>query len=224
MGTPLALADPGRTMPHSHINELLQRLQELQAELELEADQLLSEKRAQFNYSLRKGKVHFGKGVRALQKSQRLGLWKYLRHAPVGHILTAPVIYGMIIPLALLDLMAWLYQQTCFRAYGIPRVRRSDFIFVDRQHLAYLNLIERINCVYCGYGNGLIAYMREITARTEQYWCPIKHAQRPPDPHRFTSSFVDYGDAEGYRARVEALRREIQQLESDMGPRPTQDL
>jgi hypothetical protein len=40
----------------------------------------------------------------------------------------------------------------------------------DRTHLAYLNLVEKINCAYCSYGNGLAAYLREIAARTEQYW------------------------------------------------------
>lgn len=43
-------------------------------------------------------------------------------------------------------------------------MRRGDYIVVDRHHLAYLNVIQKINCVYCGYGNGLIAYARKIIA------------------------------------------------------------
>ncbi|TNF34624.1 MAG: hypothetical protein EP315_06995, partial [Gammaproteobacteria bacterium] len=72
----------------------------------------------------------------------------------------------------------------------------------------------KFNCVYCGYSNGLIEYIREITARTEQYWCPIKHAQRTPDPHRFSDRFVDYGDAEAYKSRLEELRKQLSELES----------
>jgi polyhydroxyalkanoate synthesis regulator phasin len=211
-------------MAKTHLDELLQRLQELQGELEQEADRLLSEKRAQFNYSLRRGRVQFEQGMRVLQKHQRLGLWRYIRGAALGHLLTAPIIYSLILPLLLLDLMAWVYQRTCFQAYGIPRVRRADYILIDRQHLAYLNAIERINCVYCGYGNGLLAYMREITARTEQYWCPIKHARRSPDPHRLANDFVDYGDAENYRRRLAELRSQVQQLKSDLRAGPADNV
>ncbi|MEO5343896.1 MAG: hypothetical protein H7842_11260 [Gammaproteobacteria bacterium SHHR-1] len=204
-------------MTKSRIDDLLQRLQELQNELEQELDSRLSEKRRQFSYSLQRGRVQFEQGIRALQKDQRLGLWHFIRGAPLGHLLTAPIIYSLIVPLALLDLMAWVYQQTCFRAYGIPRVRRSDYIVIDRQHLAYLNAIERLNCVYCGYGNGLLAYMREITARTEQYWCPIKHARRGADPHRLMSGYVDYGDAQGYRQQLAQLRQQVQELKAQTG-------
>lgn len=93
-------------------------------------------------------------------------------------VLTAPVIYGLIVPFALLDLCVTVYQSVCFRAYGIPRVRRADFIRIDRHHLQYLNALQKLNCVYCGYCNGLIAYIAEVAGRTEAYWCPIKHAQR----------------------------------------------
>ena len=73
-------------------------------------------------------------------------------------------------------------QAICFRSYRIPRVRRMDYIRLDRSQLAYLNWVETLNCLYCGYANGVAAYVREIAGRTEQYWCPIKHAlkgQRP---------------------------------------------
>jgi len=33
------------------------------------------------------------------------------------------------------------------------------------------------------YENGLAGYFREIAARTEQYWCPIKHARRIKAAH-----------------------------------------
>ena len=84
----------------------------------------------------------------------------------------------MVLPIALLDLWASVYQWVCFPVYGISRVRRSAYVVIDRQHLAYLNAIEKLNCVYCGYGNGVFAYVREIAGRTEQYRCPIRHARR----------------------------------------------
>jgi hypothetical protein len=115
----------------------------------------------------------------------------------------------MVVPIALLDLWITAYQSICFRAYGVARVKRSTFIVIDRQHLAYLNAIEKLNCVYCGYANGVFAYVREVAGRTEQYWCPIRHAHRVRAPHGHYRRFIDYGDAEGYRRRLLPLRHEL---------------
>ena len=194
--------------PKTRLDEILGRLQATERELQQEVDRLLAEKREQFHYQLRRGKVVFEREVRRWQRQYRTGIWHYLRQAPLAFILSAPVIYGMVIPLFILDVSFSLYQHTCFRIYGIPRVRRADYLVIDRQHLAYLNIIEKFNCVYCGYGNGLIEYVREITARTEQYWCPIKHAVRTLDPHTRSQRFFHYGDAEAYRQGLEALRKE----------------
>ena len=196
-------------MPNKNrLEELLDRLHQTEQELQQEVDHLLEQKREQFHYQMRRGKVVFEKNVRRWQRQHRTGLWKYLRQAPLLYILTAPLIYGMVLPLFLLDISLTIYQQICFRVYRIPRVRRADYLVIDRHHLAYLNIIEKINCVYCGYGNGLIEYGREITARTEQYWCPIKHAERTLDPHHRTLAFADYGDAQSYKEIRDRLRRQ----------------
>ncbi len=108
-----------------------------------------------------------------------------------------------------MDISVTIYQQICFRIYHIPLVRRGDFLILDRHHLAYLNAIEQLNCIYCGYASGVIEYVREIAARTEQYWCPIKHARRSPEPHRLYQQFVDYGDVEDYRKRLMQLRKAV---------------
>jgi len=87
-------------------------------------------------------------------------------------------------------------------------VCRSDFLYIDRHYLPYLNLIEKANCVYCGYANGLIEYVREVVARTEQYWCQVKHARRTPDPHQRTKKFFDYGDGETWRKKLDNVRKD----------------
>jgi len=199
-------------MQKSTIDDILERLKILETELETEIDQLLSEKRELFRYTLDKGKVQFEHGIKVLQRHQRTGLLKYIFAAHLGHLLIAPIIYSVFIPLVMLDIMATVYQQICFRVYGIPLVVRRKYIVIDRQHLAFLNLIEKLNCTYCGYSNGLIEYVREIAAKTEQYWCPIKHAQRTPDPHKQVNHFIDYGDADNYKARIRELRNEIRNL------------
>ena len=209
-------------MLNSRIDDIVSRLHDLQVELEDEIDRLLSEKRELFRYTLEKGKVRFEQGVRALQRRRKVGVWAYLRTAQLGHVLTAPVTYSLIVPFALLDFGVTLYQQICFRVYGIPRVVRADYIVVDRQRLDYLNAIEKLNCIYCGYANGLIEYTREIAARTEQYWCPIKHARRTPDPHRLVERYVDYGDADAYRDRLQEIQKEIANLDRT-GPQNSSD-
>jgi len=202
-------------MQKSTIDDILERLKTLEAELETEIDQLLSEKRELFRYTVDKGKVRFEQGIKILQRHQRTGLLNYIFATHLGHLLTAPITYSVFIPLVMLDIMSTFYQQVCFRIYGIPLVIRSKYIIIDRQHLAYLNIIEKINCVYCGYSNGLIEYVREISAKTEQYWCPIKHAQRSPDPHKQVNNFIDYGDAENYKSRLREIREEIRNLKQE---------
>jgi len=190
------------------LEDILDRLRATQLELEQEIDRLLAAKRQEFQYSLQRGKVVFERSMHRFQRQQRTGLWRYLRHAPLAYLLSAPLIYSMIVPLLILDLSITLYQHVCFRVYRIPRVRRADYLVIDRHHLAYLNAIEKFNCVYCGYSNGLMSYAREITARTEQFWCPVKHAQRSLDSHLRTGRFLDYGDAEAWRRQHGILRRQ----------------
>lgn len=148
----------------------------------------------------------FASSSPARHREFRLGLWRQLRRAPFSFVLVSPLTYSLIVPLALLDLFLAVYQRACFPVYGIIRVRRADFVVVDRYHLAYLNPFEKLNCAYCGYATGLIAYAREVAARTEEYWCPIKHSRPIATPHPRYVHFADYGDAEGYRRHQEELR------------------
>jgi len=195
-------------MVKTKLDEIIERLRVTQQELETEIENLLKDRRERFHYSLRRGKVVFERNIRRLLRQQRTGLWNYLRKAPIAHILSSPIIYSLIGPLVILDISISFFQHTCFRIYGIPLVNRSEHIVIDRHRLPYLNAIESLNCVYCGYGNGLISYTREVIARTEQYWCPIKHAQRRLDSHERTLMFVDYGDVEGWRKNFKKIRHD----------------
>lgn len=189
----------------TELRELLAEIHRLQEEVEDRWDTL----RRQFNYTLEGHRVRFASEVRRIHRMYQVGLLRYFAQARPLNILTAPVIYSMSLPLALIDVTITLYQHICFRAYGIARVRHRDYIIIDRHQLAYLNAIEKFNCVYCSYANGLMAYAREIVARTEQYWCPIKHAQRIPSAHPYYSDFAEYGDAAHYHDKLALLRQEL---------------
>jgi hypothetical protein len=165
--------------------------------------------RQRWRYTLRAGRVRFERDVRAAHRLLRQSIPRFLRESDPLSVLTAPIIYSLAIPVALLDLWISIYQAICFPVYGIAHVRRSAYIVIDRHHLAYLNGIEKLNCVYCGYVNGVFAYIREIAGRTEQYWCPIRHARKTLAPHAHYRTFVEYGDAAGYHRRLPGLRAQL---------------
>jgi hypothetical protein len=146
---------------------------------------------------------------RVQARKMKMSLRRWLAQSRPQSLLSIPFIYAMIIPLLLLDLSVTLYQAICFPLYGIAKARRRDYIAIDRHRLPYLNAIEKFHCLYCSYGSGLLAYAREITARTEQYWCPIKHARPLADAHARTARFLEYGDPTAFHARSEQLRREL---------------
>ncbi len=204
-------------MAQNHIDEILTKIYGLQDQLENELDELVSKKREEFQYQLKKGKVIFDKSIRDFHKKYRIDVLTYLKRANPLYIITSPIIYAVIIPLAFLDIAVFIYQQICFRVYGIPIVPRSDYIVIDRQHLDYLNAIEKFNCMYCGYGNGLIAYIREVFARTEQFWCPIKHAKSSLRHHHYVDRFVDYGDVANYKQQLAILRKELNDMAASTG-------
>jgi hypothetical protein len=183
--------------------------------LEREVVQELQKKEAEFFYEVRQGKIRFTEEARARHKQLVKRIVSYIRDSQFMIILTAPVIWSCLIPIMLLDLVMTIYQAVCFPVYGIPKVKRSDYIKLDRRHLAYLNWMEKLNCEYCSYANGVLACASEMAARTEQYWCPIKHALRMKSMHNRYRYFFDYGDAEHYRNQIETVRRSFEDIEKD---------
>ncbi len=120
-------------------------------------------------------------------------------------IISTPFIYGVIIPIVLLDIATEIYHRVCFKLYDIPYVERKKYIQIDRQHLKYLSTIEKINCMYCGYANGFAHYFSKICAETENYWCSIKHQKNKtfiPQIHQ--ESFIEYGDEESLNKKYKA--------------------
>ncbi len=191
------------------VEDLMAQIRDLERRIEGRLD----EKRDQFEYTLREGRVHFERGVRRRHRALRIRLGAFLARTKPLTVLTAPVIYSVIIGFVTLDILASLYQAICFPVYGIAKVRRRDYIVFDRHHLSYLNGLQKLNCLYCAYGNGLLAYVSEIAGRTEQYWCPIKHSRMPRRVHSRYSGFLDYGDAEHFQDGQEELRQALAEEE-----------
>ena len=189
----------------STIEDLTRKIRELETEVDAE----MAKRRAELRVGLERGRVAFEKELLRRHRELKTALSSYIWNANPLVILTAPVIYALIVPLVLLDIFVTVYQAICFPIYGIPKVKRGDYFIFDRHHLAYLNAVEKLNCAYCSYANCLIAWVREIAARTEQYWCPIKHARRVVGSHPRYAMFDDYGDAENYQKRAAELRKAL---------------
>lgn len=191
----------------ARMHDLATEIVRLQGELDRE----IESRRKALGWELKERIGEFEKGVAAGHRQLRLGMVKFFGRTSPAVMLTAPAIYSLMVPLVIVDLWVSAYQAICFRAYGLPRVKRADYIAFDRRKLSYLNMIEALNCGFCAYANGVIGYAREIASRTEQYWCPIKHAVKITDPHRRYYEFLEYGDAEGYRTRLDEFRARLRE-------------
>lgn len=188
-------------MEHQKIDELITKIKALESELESE----LHQEYEKFTCEITKKREE----ILASYRHDREGLLRYLATTPILHLLSAPVIYAVLIPAFVLDIFVSLYQWICFPIYKIAKVKRSDYIIVDRHRLGYLNIIEKLNCLYCSYFNGLMGYISEIAARTEQYWCPIRHASRMKSIHSRYQKFFEYGESTRFRQESEKLRNEL---------------
>jgi hypothetical protein len=192
-----------RAAMESRVSHILGEIRRLEEELE----EAIRTHEVEFLYRIDGTKVRFEKTVRKAHQQLKVGLFRWLRESRFRNVISAPFIYSLILPFLVLDLFISAYQAICFPLYRMPKVDRRKYIVVDRHKLSYLNVIEKLNCIYCGYANGLFAYAREIGARTEEYWCPVKHAGKILDPHRRYARFADFGDPEAYREQIAAARR-----------------
>lgn len=122
------------------------------------------------------------------------GLYKQAKH-----IASIPFIWMLLVPGVLLHLFVLIFQSVCFRLYGIERVYLRSYVVFDREKLTYLNLLDKVNCAYCSYMNGMFAYVSEVGKRTEYYWCGVKHKNQPENPaFAYQDNFAAYGSKEEY--------------------------
>ena len=187
---------------NERINHILLQISALEDELQ----SAVHEQESRVFFTIKGKSIEFKNSVKAQHLKLKKNLFRWLVTDRPQNLITGPLIYGMIVPLVLLDICVSFYQWACFPIYGITKVRRADYLVFDRRHLAYLNIIEKFHCAYCEYGNGLMSYMTEILARTEQYFCPIKHARKILGKHSRYKDFLEYGDATAYGEKLEEFR------------------
>jgi hypothetical protein len=182
----------------STIKDILEKIESLNNDLRDEYDRVSKK----YGFSLEKRKVIFVDEMRKRNKSMKLPKWRFpLSMMNIRQIIAIPFILGMIVPAIFLDICITIYHTVAFPLYGIPRVKRYEYIIFDRRFLDYLNIIQKVQCLYCSYVNGLFAYAVEIAARTERYWCPLKAAHKPKFSHGWYKDFADYGNPEEWKEK-----------------------
>jgi hypothetical protein len=185
------------------------RIRHLLAQITALEDDLhsaLHDQESRVFFQIKGKRVEFEQSIKQAHRRLKRGFFRWVVTNRPQNLITGPIIYGMIIPLVIVDLFISFYQASCFPIYGIAKVRRANYIVLDRQHLEYLNWIEKFHCTYCAYGAGMVAYIGEIVSRTEQYFCPIKHARKILGTHSRYARFLDYGEAADYEAKLEEFR------------------
>ena len=187
------------------IRQLLKQISTLEAEL----NTAIEEQESRIRYQIEGKRVVFEHAIQEAHLKLKMNVFYWFLTVRPQNFLTAPIIYGMLVPLVLFDLCVSIYQLTCFPIYGITRVKRANYILLDHQHLAYLNIVEKVDCMFCSYAVGMLGYASEITARTEQYFCPIKHARKMLSAHARYEHFLNYGDADNLHGKIEEFRTEL---------------
>jgi hypothetical protein len=194
-----------RKVMNDRMHQIIEQIGTLEAELNAAIDA----RQSALRYRIEGKRVTFEHAVRDAHQRVKQGVFRWFLTVRPQNYLTMPVIYAMGAPLILFDLCVSVYQLVCFPVYRIARVKHADYMLFDHQKLEYLNIIEKIHCIYCSYAVGVMGYAQEITARTEQYFCPIKHAHKVLGAHRRYKNYLDYGEADDFHRKLEAFRSEL---------------
>jgi len=191
---------------NDRIKEMIEEIETMKKRLGEEIDK----EEEYVNYENRNGYIQFEKEMFDRQKQNMMHLWEWFSEIPLIQLLSAPVVYIMIVPAVVLDIMLFIYHYVVSRVFRIEFGKRSDYVVFDRQYLGYLNVVEKLNCLYCTYFNGLMQYASSIAARTELYFCPIKHAKKIAYKHEFYDTFLSYGDGDEYQKKLKKLRKDLE--------------
>jgi hypothetical protein len=117
-------------------------------------------------------------------------------------VIVAALAWVCILPLVTADFFIEIYHRITFPLCKMPCVKRSKYIKIDRYKLKYLTFLQKFNCVYCGYGNGVVRYWGQIFKDTESYWCGVQHKSDrkwiAPEHHK---NFAKYGDKKGFEEK-----------------------
>jgi hypothetical protein len=108
------------------MNEQISHILAQMAALEEELRSVVHDQENRMFFRINGKRVEFERSVKAAHKRLKKGFFRWLVTDRPQNLITGPLIYGMAIPLLMLDACVSFYQWACFPIYGIVKVRRSD--------------------------------------------------------------------------------------------------
>jgi hypothetical protein len=103
-----------------YVERIVRRLHEAEEDLQRE----VHEQQRRWRFEVHRGRVRFDRGIRDAHRRMKQGIPAYIREGSLLSLVTAPVVYSLIVPLLVLDVWTTVYQCVCFPIYGVPRVHR----------------------------------------------------------------------------------------------------
>jgi hypothetical protein len=79
----------------------------------------------------------------------------------IARVLTGGTAMYICLPFIVLQHIFYLfffYNVLLFHLIGLPRLKFTNYVVVDRYKIEALPWLDRFNCMYCGYANGLYMF------------------------------------------------------------------
>lgn len=127
----------------------------------------------------------------------------------IKYLLSTPFIYGMIVPMLFFHILIEIYHRVCFYLYDMEYIDYRNHFRFDRHRIGGISPLQKFNCIYCEYGNGLASFTKEVIGKTEAFWCPIKHEDSPESPHAYYQQFMEYGNGRNFEEKRETVREKL---------------
>ena len=102
------------------VNDRVRRLLAQISELEEELQAALVEQQASLRYRIEGTRILFERNIREAQRRLKTGLFRWLGQSSPRNVATAPVIYAMIVPLAVMSSLGNVRTGSASRLTGVP--------------------------------------------------------------------------------------------------------
>ena len=122
-------------------------------------------------------------------------------------VLSAPVIYSLIVPIALARHLGHGLSGDLLSGLQASRRCGAAIIWFSTATISPISTSSR---------SSIAPIAPTPTAQSPScarwrrapkiYWCPIKHARRILGPHPHYQGFADFGDAEGFRDKIKEMK------------------
>jgi hypothetical protein len=118
----------------SQLAALMEKMRSVESEIESE----LAKRREELRFGFENSRVVFEEEALRIHRAIKTRASRYLLQANPLVVLTAPVIYSLLIPIMLLDIFVIVYQLICFPVY---KSRKSD-VGITSSSIAITSLIS----------------------------------------------------------------------------------